>query len=65
MVREHGKSDLSTFEGMELLGMPVLTMVRGRVVVEDGTLRGTQGGAKFVPGDPEATAYAQRGQRIG
>ncbi len=50
---------------MELLGMPVLTMVRGRVVVEDGTLRGTQGGAEFVPGDPEATAYAQRGQRIG
>ena len=26
---EHGISDLNTFEGMDLVGMPVMTMVRG------------------------------------
>ena len=59
--REHGVSDLGTFEGMELLGMPVLTMVRGEVVVEEGRLVGRQGQALFVPGDPNATAYAPHG----
>ena len=37
---DHSVSDLSTFKGMELLGMPVLTMVRGQVIVEDGRLVG-------------------------
>ena len=58
---EHGKSDLSTFKGMRLLGMPVLTMVRGQVIIEDGQLVGEQGKAEYVPGSPDATAYASNG----
>ncbi len=58
---EHGKSDLSTFKGMELLGMPVMTMVRGQVVVEDGKLVGRLGAGRFVAGNPNAAAYAPKG----
>ncbi len=58
---EHGNSDFSTFKGMELLGMPVLAMLRGEVVLEDGTLVGKRGNARYVPGDPNATAYAPGG----
>ena len=58
---EHSVSDLGTFKGMELLGMPVLTMVRGQVVVEDGELVGTQGAAKYIPRDPNSAAYAPNG----
>ena len=59
--QDHANSDLDTFKGMELLGMPVLTMVRGNVVVEDGNLVGSQGQGKFVPGNPNATPYAPHG----
>ena len=58
---EHGISDLSTFRGMELLGMPVLTMVRGQVVIDDGILVGKQGQARFVKGNPNTTSYAPHG----
>ena len=63
--RQHGNSDFSTFEGFQLLGMPELTMQRGAVVMEKGKLVGQQGWGKFVPGDPNATAYAPRGNKIG
>ena len=59
--QEHGVSDLNTFEGMELLGMPVMTMVRGEVVVDDGKLVGKQEKGKFAVRDPNATAYAPHG----
>ena len=58
---EHSVSDLGTFKGMELLGMPVLTMSRGQVVIEAGKLVGKQGAARFVPGNPNATSYAPHG----
>jgi dihydropyrimidinase len=58
---EHGISDLSTFRGMELLGMPVLTMVRGQVVIDNGILVGKQGQARFVKGNPNTTSYAPHG----
>ena len=58
---EHGKSDFSTFKGTELLGMPVLTMVRGNVVIEDGELVGKQGNARYIPSDPNAAAYSSDG----
>ena len=58
---EHSVSDLGTFKGMELLGMPVLTMSRGEVVIEAGKLIGKQGRARFVPGNPNATSYAPHG----
>lgn len=58
---EHGISDLNTFEGMELLSMPIMTMVRGQVVIDDGVLVGKQGNAKFIARNPNATAYAPHG----
>ncbi|MDE0235002.1 MAG: amidohydrolase family protein [bacterium] len=59
--QEHGISDFSTFKGTELLGMPVVTMVRGDVVIEDGELVGKPGRARYIPGDPNAAAYAHGG----
>ena len=59
--QEHGISDFSTFKGAELLGMPVMTMVRGDVVIEDGELVGKPGRARYIPGDPDAAAYAPGG----
>jgi dihydropyrimidinase len=36
-------SDYTPYEGMEVTGWPVLTMVRGKVVVRDGVLEGSKG----------------------
>ncbi|WP_092167712.1 dihydropyrimidinase [Bosea sp. OK403] len=36
-------ADYTPYEGREIVGWPVLTMVRGRVVVEDGTVIGKKG----------------------
>ena len=61
---EHGISDLNTFEGMELLSMPIMTMIRGQVVIDDGVLVGKQGTAKFIARNPNATAYAPHGPNV-
>ncbi len=47
--RLHHISDFSLFEGKELKGWPVLTMVRGCVVMENGEITGQEGGGRFVP----------------
>jgi D-hydantoinase len=47
--RLHHISDFSLFEGKELTGCPVLTMVRGRIVMQDGEIVGLQGGGRYVP----------------
>jgi dihydropyrimidinase len=36
----HGWSDFSAYEGMELVGWPTLTMLRGRVIMRDGVPEG-------------------------
>ena len=61
---QHGNADFSTFEGFELLGMPVLTMQRGDVVIENGELVRPPGKARFVPGVPDRAAYAPRGFNV-
>ena len=33
---QHGWSDFSAYEGLELVGWPTLTMLRGRVIMRDG-----------------------------
>ncbi len=45
----HYISDFTPFEGWEITGWPVLTMVRGKVVMEDGKLFGEAGHGTFVP----------------
>jgi len=44
----HHISDISLFEGRELTGYPVLTMVRGSVVMEDGEITGEKGFGRFI-----------------
>ena len=42
-------ADYTPYEGMNLKGWPVLTMVRGRVMVKDGTLVGDKGHGIYLP----------------
>ena len=48
-------SDYSIWEGFEIEGWPVTTILRGNVVVENGELKGVRGGGQFLPRklDPE------------
>ena len=64
VTEEHGVTDFSTFDGFELLGMPVLTMVRGEVVTEGERLVGRQGHSEYVPGDPAMASYSPTGHQI-
>ncbi len=51
MAVQRGKSDYCPFEGYEALGAAVLTMQRGRLVLEDGELRANPGQGQFLPAD--------------
>jgi dihydropyrimidinase len=44
----HDGSDYTPYEGLEVVGWPVLTMVRGRVVVDDGRLVGDKGYGNYL-----------------
>jgi len=44
----HDGSDYTPYEGIEITGWPVLTMVRGQVVVDDGTLVGAKGHGTYL-----------------
>lgn len=45
----HYISDFTPFEGWEITGWPILTMVRGKVVMESGQMIGEPGYGKYVP----------------
>jgi dihydropyrimidinase len=44
----YGRADFSCYEGWELQGWPILTMVRGKVVMEDGKILGKPGFGRFI-----------------
>jgi dihydropyrimidinase len=44
----HMKTDFSIFEGMEVTGWPVMTMLRGKVIVENEKFVGQPGDGEFV-----------------
>lgn len=44
----NSRSDFSLYEGQELTGWPVLTMIRGRVVMEDGKVIVGPGGGRYL-----------------
>ena len=46
----HGVSGYTPYQGMEVVGRVRLTMVRGRIIVEEGELVGEPGWGVFVPG---------------
>jgi dihydropyrimidinase len=52
----HGACDYTPYEGIEVTGWPVLTMVRGRVVVRDGELVGDRGFGRHLPRERPASA---------
>ena len=45
----HHDGDYSPSEGWWVKGWPVTTILRGRVVVEDGQLHAEQGDGRFIP----------------
>ena len=49
-------SDYTPYEGLEVTGWPVLTMVRGRTIVRDGELVGEKGFGTYLPRDRSALA---------
>jgi dihydropyrimidinase len=51
-ANRHTKVDYTIYEGRLCLGTPVLTMRRGKVLVEGGRLIGQSGDAQFIPGKP-------------
>jgi dihydroorotase len=48
----HSKSKISSWHGRAVRGLPVCTMVRGKVVVRDGELRGEPGWGRYVTQTP-------------
>jgi len=49
----HMGTDFSVFEGMEAAGWPAVTILRGKVIVEDGKYVGNPGEGEFVKGKIE------------
>ena len=45
----HHGSDYTPYEGIEITGWPVATMVRGKFVVRDGKLTGAKGAGAYIP----------------
>lgn len=50
------KSKITPFEGTAVQGLPVCTIVRGRVVVQDGRLRARPGWGRSVSPAPAVGA---------
>ncbi|MBI3076990.1 MAG: amidohydrolase family protein [Deltaproteobacteria bacterium] len=45
----HSYADFTVFDGRELRGWPVLTMLRGTVIMEDGKVTGRPGAGRYLP----------------
>ncbi|HET7034869.1 MAG TPA: amidohydrolase family protein [Thermomicrobiaceae bacterium] len=46
---QHGQSGYTLYEGRGVRGWPVMTLVRGQVVLDDGRLRVERGSGSFIP----------------
>jgi dihydropyrimidinase len=46
---QHSGAPYTLYEGRRCLGKPILTMQRGKILVEDGELKGKPGEGKFLP----------------
>ena len=44
----HSKSKTSAYDGMEIMGAPAATIVRGKFVMKDGKLKGAKGYGRFA-----------------
>ncbi|MEW6661596.1 MAG: dihydropyrimidinase [Bacillota bacterium] len=48
----HSAAGYTPFEGWQVKGYPVTTILRGRVIYSDGRFSGAQGGGAFIPAGP-------------
>jgi dihydropyrimidinase len=48
----HGKTDYTPFDGWKLIGYPIATVSRGKVLVENGEFVGQKGSGKFLHRKP-------------
>jgi len=46
---QHSKAPYTLYEGRKCLGMPILTVQRGRILVENGEMKATPGEGRFLP----------------
>jgi dihydropyrimidinase len=44
---QHG-SDYTPYEGIEVVGWPVMTLLRGKVIADDGRVVGEAGDGQFL-----------------
>lgn len=51
----HDGSDYSPYEGMEVRGWPVTVILAGRVMIEDGQLRGQKGDGVYRRAESRAS----------
>jgi len=61
-ARMHDLAGYSPYEGRTVTGWPVTVLSRGRVVVDDGSLRAALGSGRFLARDAGAAA-APTGRR--
>lgn len=45
---QHSKADFTIYEGMEVTGWPVMTILRGQVIFENGKVTNRKGGGKYL-----------------
>jgi dihydropyrimidinase len=48
----HSRADHSIYEGMEILGQPRMTILRGNIIVKDGKINMDQPTGQFIPRSP-------------
>ena len=46
---QHSGAPYTLYEGRKCLGKPILTMLRGKILVENGEMKGKPGDGKFIP----------------
>ncbi len=46
---QHSRAPYTLYEGRRCLGMPILSMQRGKILIEDGGMKGRPGEGKFLP----------------
>ncbi len=54
-ILHHG-ADYTPYEGLKVKGWPVMTIVRGRIIVQDGNLKGSRGFGQHIARDRSAFA---------
>jgi len=54
----HMGTDLSVYEGMEVTGWPTVTILRGKVIVENEKFVGTRGEGQFIKTKLDKTVMA-------